>query len=255
MLPSHIEAIAKPGSYYGQGEGPVWLDNVRCNLTKDMTLLECPHRPMPKMVCTHARDAGVRCRDDRGEAKNVSAMIVNPMHTVMISWSLGNSTHAGVPTMFEIECFSEKHSIAISVSNQTLTVNLGGLLSSTSYTCCVSVVYENYTARRICTETVTTKTTITEERASNSSNVVEGVLGFIITVLLVLLVLLVILVIYLLRPHWKEKLSRIMARYVYRSCMQRVYYSDLILVIFNGVSRNKLNHKCTSNHIHKQRYK
>ncbi len=177
--------------------------------------------------CDHTKDTGVQCRDDQGEVKTISATIVNPVHTVtvVISQSLGNSTQAGVPTMFEIECFSEKHSIAISVSNQTLTVNLGGLLSSTSYTCCVSVVNESYTARRICTETVTTNTTITEERPSNSSNVVEGVLGFIITVLLVLLVLLVVLLTYLLRPHWKESVSRILARYAHRSCVQRVCQS------------------------------
>ena len=212
-------AIARSGGYYGQGEGPVWLDNVRCNLTWDMSLLECPHRPilltMSLTYCTHARDAGVLCRDDQGEVKTISATIINPVHTVMISWSLGNSTRAGMPTMFEIECFSEKHSIAISVSNQTLTINLGGLLPLNSYNCCVSVVYESYTARKNCTEIETTSTdatAITEEIASNSTNVVGGVLGFIIAVLLLLLVLSGLLLICQLRPQWKERLSGIIAR-------------------------------------------
>ena len=88
----NTEAIAKPGSFYGQGEGPVWLDNVRCNLAKDMTILECPHRPIPWSSCTHARDAGVKCRDDQGEVKNISAVITNPVGTVMISWSLDNNS-------------------------------------------------------------------------------------------------------------------------------------------------------------------
>ena len=189
-------AIARYRGYYGQGEGPVWLDNVRCNRTWDMSLLECPHRPIPMTTalsyCNHAKDAGVHCRDDQGQVKTVSATIINPVHTVLISWLLGNSTQAGVPIMFKIECYSEKHSIAISVSNQTSTISLGGLLQSTSYNCCVSAAYELYTARRICKETETTSTTvttITKEIASNSTNIIGGVLGFIVAVLLVLLIL------------------------------------------------------------------
>ena len=211
-----IDATNITGAYYGQGDGPIWLDNVRCNLTRDMSLLECQYRAVPANSCNHARDAGVLCRDDQGEVKNISATIINPENTVMISWSLGNSTRAGVPIMFEIECYSEKHSIVISVSNQSSTVNLGGLLPSTSYNCCVSVVYESYTARKYCTEIETTSTdatAITEEIASNSTNVVGGVLGFIIAVLLLLLVLSGLLLICQLRPQWKERLSGIIARY------------------------------------------
>ena len=89
------------------------------------------------------RDAGVQCRDDHGEVKNVRATnIINPTHMIMVSWELGNSTRAGVPTVFEIECFStrhEKHSIAISVDNRSSTINLGGLLPSTSYNCCMCI--------------------------------------------------------------------------------------------------------------------
>ena len=219
MLSLCTEAIARSGGYYGQGEGPVWLDNVRCNLTWDVSLLECPHRPIPiiQKPCDHTRDAGVQCRHDQGEAKIISVTIINPMNIVMISWSLGNSTRAGVPIMFEIECYSEKHSIAISVNNQSSTVNLEGLLPSTSYNCCVSAVYELYTARKNCTEIETTSiTTITEEIASNSMNATGGVLGFIIAVLLVLLILSGILLTFQLRPQWKERLSKILARYIFR---------------------------------------
>lgn len=185
-----------------------------------MALLECRHRLPPIEMClNHMRDAGVQCRDDHGEVKNVRATnIINPTHMIMVSWELGNSTRAGVPTVFEIECFStrhEKHSIAISVDNRSSTINLGGLLPSTSYNCCVSAVYELYTARRICTEiesTSTIATTITEER--HSMNVVGGVLGFIIAVLLVLLILTGILLILQLRPQWKKRLCRILARYI-----------------------------------------
>lgn len=208
--------MARPGGYYGQGEGPIWLDNVRCNLTTDISLLECPRRPIPRIPiassCDHTQDAGVWCRDDQGEVKTISATIINPGHSVMITWDLGNSTRAGVPTMFEIECFSEKHSIAISVSNETSTIRLGGLLPSTPYNCCVAAVYELYTARRICTEIETTTITDHEEIASNSTNVVGGVLGFIIAVLLVLLVLSGVLLIYQLRPQWRERLRGILAR-------------------------------------------
>ena len=229
-----VEAYNITGAYYGQGVGHIWLDNVRCNPSRDMSLLECPHRPTPVNACDHTRDASVRCRDDQGEVKTISATIINLVNTIMISWELGNSTQAGVPIMFKIECFSEKHSIVISVSNQTSTVSLGGLLPSISYNCCVSVVYELYTARRICTEiettstkiitvTVSESTTTMEEIASessNSTNVIGGVLGFIMAVLLVLLILSGILLIYQLSPSWKERLSRILARYVQSLNMQ-----------------------------------
>ena len=200
--------------------GPIWLDNVRCNLTRDMSLLECLHRAVPVTYCTRARDAGVLCRDDQGEVKTINVTIINPVHTVMISWVLGYSIRAGVPTTFKIECYNEKHSIAISVSNQTSTINLEGLLPSTSYSCCVSVVYELYTARRICTDIETTSTKITEETTSGSieeialTNIIGGVLGFIIAVLLV------ILLICQLRPPWKERLRRILPRYVQSLNMQ-----------------------------------
>ena len=208
------------GAFYGEGEGPIWLDNVRCNLTTDMSLLECPHRPISETInrtsCNHSKDVGVQCRDDQGEVKNIKAIIINPgpVHsTVMISWEPGNSTSAGVPIMFEIECNSESHSIAISVSNHSSTVSLGGLLPSISYNCCVSAIYDLYTARRICTHAEIETTTITEEMASNSTNVIGGVLGFIIAVLLVLLALSGTLLIFQLRPQWKGRLRRILARY------------------------------------------
>ena len=224
-----IDATNITRADYGPGDGPIWLDNVRCNPLRDMSLLECPHRPTPVNSCNHTRDAGVQCRDDQGEVKTISATIINPVHTLMITWSLGNSTRAGAPIMFKIECFSEKHRIAITVSNQTSTTNLEGLLPSTSYACCVSAVYKLYTARRICTEVETTSTTVTitdseettgaatidsEEIASNSTNVVGGVLGFIIAVLLILLALSGILLSCQVRSQWKQRLNRIRARYV-----------------------------------------
>ena len=184
-----------------------------------MSLLECPHRPISAIIttsCIHSKDVGVLCKDDQGEVKNVKATFINPgpVHsTVMISWEPGNYTSAGVPIMFEIECNSETHSIAISVSSQSSTVSLGGLLPSASYNCCVSAVFELYTARRICTHAGIETTTITEEMASNSMNVIGGVLGFIIAVLLVLLALSGTLLIFQLRPQWKGRLRRILARY------------------------------------------
>ena len=190
-----------------------------------MSLLECPHRPISDTItrisCNHSKDVGVQCRDDQGEVRNVKATtIINPrpvhMHsTVMISWEPGNSTSAGIPIiLFEIECNSESHSIAISVSNHSSTVSLGGLLPSASYNCCVSAVYKLYTARRICTHAGIETTTITEEMTSNSTNVIGGVLGFIIAVLLVLLALCGTLLVFQLRPQWKGRLRRILARYI-----------------------------------------
>jgi hypothetical protein len=134
--------------------------------------------------------------------------------------------------MFEIECNSEAHSIAISVGNQTSTVSLGGLLPSTSYNCCVSAVYELYTARRMCTHTRIETTTETEEKTSDSTNVnvIGGVLGFLITVLLVLLALSVIVLIFQLRPQWKGRLRRILARYNFEDRAPGIIYNVIIII-------------------------
>ena len=188
--------------------------------------------------CDHNEDAGVRCQVDN-RLKNISTTVfsIGTEITVLIMWELQNKT-LYEPYLFEIECFSERHKITLSVSNRTFSVQLHGLLSSmaTSYTCCVLALYKGDGSKRLCTKVQTSRnlmtTSIQPSKIFTSSstpseglvtenslnfnsstatkiliinsdesacNTISGVLGFIIVVLLILLVTCVIIIVYLLR--------------------------------------------------------
>ena len=45
-------------AHFGQGSGPIWLDNVACT-GDESRLIDCPYNPTPN--CHHGEDAGVTC--------------------------------------------------------------------------------------------------------------------------------------------------------------------------------------------------
>ena len=47
-------------SYFGQGTGPIHLDNVACNGDENY-LLNCSHNGVGVHNCAHFEDVGVRC--------------------------------------------------------------------------------------------------------------------------------------------------------------------------------------------------
>ncbi|XP_041264157.1 deleted in malignant brain tumors 1 protein-like [Onychostruthus taczanowskii] len=54
-------ALSAPGAArFGQGRGPVWLDQVRCT-GEELTLDRCERRPWGEHDCEHGEDAGVVC--------------------------------------------------------------------------------------------------------------------------------------------------------------------------------------------------
>ena len=50
--------IARTNAYYGQGTGPVQLNNVACAGT-EQNLIDCTH--ITNHNCAHSKDAGVDC--------------------------------------------------------------------------------------------------------------------------------------------------------------------------------------------------
>ena len=151
----------------GGGSVPIFLDNVNCRSNEE-TLLNCSHL----MIERDARGyhcnsyysgfpfAGVNCSEEWLRVQNVSAATVNSSnHTVMISWKLySNAPHK--PSSLRVRCYNQRAiEFNLLVYNETLThVSVGGVLSSVSFVCCVSVVYYMiyygyYEAERRCAST------------------------------------------------------------------------------------------------------
>lgn len=169
-----------------------------------MTLLECDatYYRNPNTSCRHAQ---VRCRNDQ-RILSVNAAISNTIdstfHIVNISWMQNISVNE--PTSFEVKCYNDYHSLAISVPKESSTTHFGGLLPSSPYNCCVSAVHENFTAKEICAE-INTQSALPKTNTSSSTNTIGGVLGLIIVVLLALVVVLAIALVCVLRPDLKKK--------------------------------------------------
>ena len=139
-----------------------------------MTILECRRgRVSESGRCVQRGSAAVRCSGDDHFIRNVSISLITDetpatdsilnliqYYNVLVTWQIHHDLHdinhrlrtTAVLRSFEVRCFNDVHSIKISLSNTTFMTQIGGLLrSSYHYTCCISAVYDSYTAQGVCT--------------------------------------------------------------------------------------------------------
>ena len=58
--------LSYSNAYFGQGAGPIWLDNVAC-MGNESTLARCGHLGLNiTRNCSHSKDAGVTCHGMQG---------------------------------------------------------------------------------------------------------------------------------------------------------------------------------------------
>lgn len=62
VFPPRADATAVPAAGFGQGTGPIFLDDVACRGT-EANILTCPYDRVTT-DCTHREDAGVRCTEE-----------------------------------------------------------------------------------------------------------------------------------------------------------------------------------------------
>ena len=58
------EAQAKTNAFFGQGSGPIWLDDVDCSYY-DYRFSNCDHSGWGVENCNHQDDVGVICTNGR----------------------------------------------------------------------------------------------------------------------------------------------------------------------------------------------
>ena len=57
---SQLATNAWSSAYYGQGSGPIWIDDVACS-GGESHIYNCRHRGWGNNDCTHSEDASVQC--------------------------------------------------------------------------------------------------------------------------------------------------------------------------------------------------
>ena len=60
FLCGFVGAVALPSAYYGEGSGPIVLDEVACTGVES-SLIECDRHGLGSHNCVHSEDSSVIC--------------------------------------------------------------------------------------------------------------------------------------------------------------------------------------------------
>ena len=60
QLGYNLTGVASTNAYFGQGTGPIWLDEVQCT-GSETHLVSCSKNAIGIHNCEHHEDAGVQC--------------------------------------------------------------------------------------------------------------------------------------------------------------------------------------------------
>ena len=60
FFPHSLGVSVRYYAYFGQGSGPIWLNNVQCT-GRETNLLDCKANTIGVNYCGHSTDVGVVC--------------------------------------------------------------------------------------------------------------------------------------------------------------------------------------------------
>ena len=78
---------------FGQGTGPIWLDDVRCT-GSETRIGYCAHRGWGRLrSCSHSQDAGVNCQGEYIMGEAVCGWKLIPVINIYTSYLMNNKLH------------------------------------------------------------------------------------------------------------------------------------------------------------------
>ena len=73
QLGYNLTSYAYHGAYFGQGIGPIWLDDVQCT-GSETHFINCTNRGIGTHDCRHIEDAGVNCQTAISKSYSILAI-------------------------------------------------------------------------------------------------------------------------------------------------------------------------------------